>query len=70
MQTIGRLKPLVKLIEQRTGDARTARVAFGMVVAALTATASSADGDSTDSIGDRLLAQIATMRTLIDETEV
>lgn len=66
-QTIARLKPFFKLIEQRTGDAHTARIVFGIVFAAVTAAMSRPDAAEAGDIAARLRAEIRTMRDLIAE---
>ena len=66
-QTIARLKPFFKLIEQRTGDAHTARIVFGIVLAAVTAAMSRPDAAEAGDIAARLRAEIRTMRDLIAE---
>lgn len=66
-QTIVRLRPFFKLIEQRTSDSHTARIAFGAVIAAITAAMGRAEGAEAGPIGGRLLAEIRIMRDLIDE---
>lgn len=66
-QTISRLRPIVKLIEQRTGDPHTARTAFGIVIAAVMSAMARAEGTEAGQIGDRLLAEIRTMGNLIAE---
>lgn len=68
MQTVTRLRPVLKLIEQRTSDPHIARVAFGLVVAAVSSALARADGARPGGVGERLLAEIATMRSLIAET--
>ena len=69
MQTIHRLKPFFKLIEKRTGDSHTARIAFGVVIAAVTGAMTNADGVEAGEIGDRLRAEIRSMRDLIAQAE-
>ena len=68
-QTIIRLRPFFKLLEQRTGDSHTARIAFGMVLAAVTSAMARADGAEAGDIGSRLLAEVRAMRELIAEAE-
>lgn len=68
-QTITRLRPFFKLIQERTGDQHTARLAFGMVLTAVTSAMARAEGAEAGEIGDRLLAEIRTMRDLIAEAE-
>jgi len=68
MQTISRLKPFLKLIEQRTADRHTARVAFGIVMAAVSAAMVRADSVPADQVGDLLLAEVSAMGALIADT--
>ncbi|MFZ0530827.1 MAG: TetR/AcrR family transcriptional regulator [Propionicimonas sp.] len=67
-QTITRLRPFLKLIERRTGDPHLARVVFGIVLAALTSAMARAETDPEDTIAERLLAEVATMASLIAES--
>ena len=67
-QMLHRLKPFHALIEQRTGDPQTARVAFGVVITAVTSAMTHAE-TSGAALGERLLAEVRAMRTLIDEVE-
>ena len=64
-QTITRLKPLYVLIEQRDGDPQRARVAFGIILGALSSAMANPEGATDGAIGDRLRAAIRTMRDLI-----
>ena len=68
-QTITRLRPFFKLIEQRTGDSHTARIAFGIVLSSVTAAMARAEGTEAGEIGNRLLAEIRTMRDLITQAQ-
>lgn len=67
-QVIAGLKPFLPLAQQRCGDYRLARVSFGLLVTAFaTATINEpveADGD----VARLLLAEVATMRELLDAT--
>lgn len=69
-QTITRLRPIFTLIQERTGDQHTARVAFGMVLTAVTAAMARAEGAEAGEIGQRLLAEIRAMGTLIAEAKL
>lgn len=64
-QTVIRLRPLLALIEQRCGDTHTARVAFGIVVAAVSAAMSQPGAASEADVTPRLLAELDTMRELL-----
>jgi AcrR family transcriptional regulator len=64
-QTLTRLRPFFRLIQQRTGDPHTARIAFGVVIAAVTAAMGRAEGAEAGEIGDRLRAEIRVMKDLI-----
>ena len=66
-QTMHRLKPFLTLIQQRTDDQHTARVAFGIVVTAVMS--SMTRSQTGDELGTRLLAEVRAMRALIDEVE-
>jgi AcrR family transcriptional regulator len=67
MTTITRLKPFLALIEKRTEDPHTARVAFGIVMAAVSSAMARGDNGPTGEVGGVLLDEVATMRTLINE---
>jgi AcrR family transcriptional regulator len=68
-QMITRLRPFFKLIEQRTGDAHTARIAFGIVISSVTAAMARPEGAAAGEMGERLRAEVRTMRDLIAEAE-
>jgi len=64
-QILTRMRPFVPLIEQRTGDAHTARVAFGVVIAAVGTTIAHPDSSSSVPLVDRLFAEVAAIRSLV-----
>ncbi len=67
--TIARLRPFFKLMEERTGDQQTARVAFVIVIASIMSAMARPEGDDAGPIRDRVLAGVRTMRDLIAEAE-
>ena len=67
-QTMHRLKPFLTLIQQRTDDMHTARVAFGIVVTAVMSAMTRVEASGGE-LGERLLAEVRAMRELIDEVE-
>lgn len=67
MTTITRLKPFLKLIEKRTENPHTARVAFGIVMAAVSSAMARGDSAPPGEVGGVLLDEVATMRGLINE---
>ena len=68
--TLARLRPFFTLIQERTGDPHTARIAFGIVMAAVMSAMSRPEGDEAGPVKDRLLAGVRTMRDLIAEVEL
>ncbi|MGV8908336.1 MAG: TetR/AcrR family transcriptional regulator [Propionicimonas sp.] len=68
--TIARLRPFFTLMEERTGDPQTARVAFGIVIASVMSAMARPEADGTGPIHDRLLAGVRRMRDLIAEVEL
>lgn len=60
-----RRKPLVDLIEQRTGDQHAADLAFGLATSALHAAARRPGHASAENLVERMMAEIATMQDLI-----
>ncbi|WP_051209523.1 TetR/AcrR family transcriptional regulator [Propionicicella superfundia] len=60
-----RRKPLVDLIEQRTGDQHAADLAFGIVTSAIYAAVRRPGAASPDNLVQRMLAEIAAMQELI-----
>lgn len=66
-QTITRLRPLYRLVEDRMGDQHRAKVAFGIILGAVSSAMSNAEGATDPAIGERLLAEIRTMRELIGD---
>jgi len=66
-QTITRLRPLYALIEQRIGDQHRAKVAFGIILGAVSSAMSNSESAAEGAIRDRLLAEITVMRDLIGE---
>lgn len=68
-QTITRLKPLFRLIEERTGDIHTARIAFGIMIGSVTGAMGRADSNRDPEIVDRLKAELRAMRALLGEAE-
>ncbi|MEN0070732.1 MAG: TetR/AcrR family transcriptional regulator [Propionicimonas sp.] len=64
-QTIGRLRPLHALILERDGDAHRARLAFGLVVLAVSSAMMSPGGTGPDEIPQRLLAELAGVQALL-----
>ncbi len=67
-QNMHRLKLFLPLIQQRTNDAHTARVVFGIVVTAVMSAMTRVEAPETD-LGERLLAEVRAMRELIDGVE-
>ena len=64
-QTITRLRPLYRLVEQRVGDQHRAKVAFGVILGAVSSAMSNSEGATDSAIGERLLTEIRIMRDLI-----
>ncbi|WP_198018460.1 hypothetical protein, partial [Sedimentibacter sp. B4] len=57
-QTITRLRPLYQLVEQRMGDQHRAKVAFGVILGAVSSAMSNSEGATDSAIGERLLTEI------------
>jgi AcrR family transcriptional regulator len=68
--TIARLRPFFRLMQERTGDPQTARMAFGIVLASVMSAMARPEADEAEPIHDRLLAGVRTMRDLIAEVEL
>jgi AcrR family transcriptional regulator len=68
--TIARLRPFFKLMQERTADPQTARIAFGIVIAAVMSAMARPEGDEAGPIRDRVLTGVRTMRDLIAEVEL
>lgn len=66
-QTIARLRPLYRLVEERIGDPHRAKVAFGMLLGTVSSAMANADGLAESPIRERLLGEIRIMRDLITE---
>ncbi len=70
-QLIGRLKPVHALMEQRSDDPPSARLAFAlMVVAALSSMVRPREQADTNSSLDRLLAEVGAMKALLGGIDV
>ena len=67
-QTLQRLKPFFLLINQRVGDPHVARIAFGIVITAVSSAMMTADVP-TSQPGGRLLAEVAAMKSLIADID-
>lgn len=67
-QTLQRLKPFFLLINQRVGDPHLARIAFGIVITAVSSAMMTADVP-TSQPGGRLLAEVAAMKSLIADID-
>ncbi|MFT3860806.1 TetR/AcrR family transcriptional regulator [Micropruina sp.] len=67
-QTLQRLKPFFGLINERVGDPHTARLIFGMVMAAVTSVMTQLEPSGAE-LGERLRAGVRSMRELIDGVE-
>ncbi len=67
-QTITRLRPFFRLVERRIGDTHTARIAFGIVLAAVGSATARAEGAASGDIGERLMAEVRAMHDLIGAT--
>jgi AcrR family transcriptional regulator len=63
---IARLRPFFKIMQERTGDPQTARMAFGIVISSVMSAMARPESDS-GPIKDRVLAAVRTMRDLIAE---
>ncbi|MFT4294469.1 MAG: TetR/AcrR family transcriptional regulator [Micropruina sp.] len=63
-QTVTRLRPLQELLQRRTGDPQTARVAFMVTVAAVSAAMAHPDS-GTGQTQERLLAEVRRIRDLV-----
>ncbi len=68
--TIGRLRPFYTLMQERTGDQQTARIAFGIVIASVVSAMARAEEEGAGPIRDRVLTGVRTMRDLIAEVEL
>ena len=69
-QTLHRLKPFFELIQQRVGDAHVARIAFGIVITAVSSAMMTADVATESDVEARLLSEVRAMRSLIQQIEV
>lgn len=67
-QVIAGLKPFLPLAQQRCGDYRLARVAFGLLVTAFATATINQPVDADGDVARLLLAEVATMRELLDAT--
>ena len=67
-QTLQRLQPFFLLINQRVGDPHVARIAFGIVITAVSSAMMTADVP-TSQPGGRLLAEVAAMKSLIADID-
>ena len=56
--TIARLRPFLKLMQERTGDPQKARMAFGIVIASVVSAMARAEDDDAGPIRDRVLAGV------------
>ncbi len=65
-QTVTRLRPLMELLQQRTGDPKLARVVFTVTVATVSAAMARPDGDLDDT-RQRLLAEMRRIRDVMAE---
>jgi len=64
-QILNRMRPFVPLIEQRAGDRHTARVAFGVVIAAVGTAIARTDSSKDVPLADRLFAEVSSIRSLV-----
>jgi len=67
--TIARLRPFFTLMNERAGDPQTARMAFGIVISAVTAAMARPEAEDSGTIRDRILVGVRRMRDLIAEAE-
>ncbi|MFT4217290.1 MAG: TetR/AcrR family transcriptional regulator [Micropruina sp.] len=65
-QTVTRLRPLMELLQQRTGDLTVARVVFTIAVATVSAAMAFPDG-SLDGTKERLLGEMRCIRDVLAE---
>ncbi len=64
-QILTRMRPFVPLIEQRAGDRHIARVAFGVVIAAVSTAIARPDSSPNLPLVERLAAEVSTIRSLV-----
>lgn len=69
-QTMGRLKPVHELLQQRAGDPSTARLAFGVIVIAALSSMIRPDNDGDPGgAAERLLTEVAQMKALLAQVD-
>ena len=65
-QVMGRMRPFIALIEQRAGDRHTARVAFGLVIAAVSTAITQPEASAGITMEQRLAIEVRAARALLE----